>query len=123
MDRTTDSRSMMTAIGVGTVLQLAMVIGGHYSPAVASLFAVVGMLISMVAGAMYAAGSGAARGRAALGGAIVGGGCAVIGIAVSVAMGDVPWTVLLFGTASSAVTGAIGGVVASALRGRRRALA
>ncbi|MQA92567.1 MAG: hypothetical protein GEU90_20485 [Gemmatimonas sp.] len=123
MERPTETRAMMNAAGIGTILQLVMVIAGNFSPAVASLFAVLGMLISMIAGGMYAAWAGAARSRAAGGGAIAGGVCGLIGIAASVAMGDVETSLLLFGTASSAVTGAIGGLLTSAVLGRRKALA
>jgi hypothetical protein len=114
---------MGVALGIGSALQLAMVVGGHFSPAIAALFAVAGMLISMLAGGMFGEASGTPRRRAVGGGALVGGACALIGIAVSVALGDVPPAILLFGTASSAVTGALGGWVGMALRGRRSALA
>ncbi len=45
------------------------------------------------------------------GGALAGGLCAIIGIAVSAALGDVPPMILVMGTAASAVTGLIGGAV------------
>jgi hypothetical protein len=44
-----------------------------------------------------------------VGGAIAGGVAALIGIAVSVALGDVAALVLVVGTAGSVVTGAVGG--------------
>jgi len=122
MDRQ-ESRAMGVALGTGTGLQVAMVLAGHFSPTIAGLFAVAGMLISMLAGGMYGEGSGTPRGRAIGGGAVVGGLCALIGILVSVALGDVPPSVLLFGTVGSALTGAIGGWVGMVLRGRRSALA
>lgn len=50
-----------------------------------------------------------ARLGSAVGGAIAGAACALIGIAVSYLLGDVAVTVLVLGTVSSAVTGAIGG--------------
>jgi hypothetical protein len=46
---------------------------------------------------------------------MAGGICAVIGVGVSVLLGDVPPSLLALGTASSAVTGLIGGII-----GRRR---
>jgi hypothetical protein len=46
---------------------------------------------------------------------LAGGISAAIGIAVSVALGDVPTRLLALGTGSSAVTGLIGGLI-----GRRR---
>ena len=45
------------------------------------------------------------------GGAIAGGVCAFIGIAVSAALKDVPPSLLILGTASSVVTGLIGGAL------------
>lgn len=107
-----NSAALVQATAAGTAAQLAMVTGGHYIPAIANLFAVGGMGISLVAGVLYArlAGPGT-RGAAAAGGAIAGGLCAIIGIAVSYALGDVPAFILAFGTLSSAATGAIGGVL------------
>ena len=97
---------------VGTVLQLLMVAAGHYAPAVAQRFAVGGMGISAVAGLLAAMGGRpASLGSAAANGAAAGGVCAFIGILVSWLLGDVPAAVLGFGTASSAVTGPLGGIV------------
>jgi hypothetical protein len=106
-----NTRALMMATTAGTVLQVGMVVAGHYVPAVASLFAVGGMGFSLVAGvlyAMWAPGQGA--GARAAGGAVAGAACGLIGIAVSFLLGDVPASLLAFGTASSAVTGALGGL-------------
>jgi len=106
-----DTRTLQTATLVGTVLQLAMVIAGHYVPYVAlHVFMFGGMGISLLAGLLYGRGA-AGYGGAALGGAIAGGVCALIGIAVSVALGDTAVFVLAVGTLSSAVTGALGGLL------------
>ncbi len=107
-----DTRALIVATVVGTVLQVAMVIIGHTNPAVAALFAAGGMLISLLAGAAYVAfarGSGSAP---VFGATIAGAVGALIGIAVSWQLGDVPASLLALGTASSAVTGAIGGWIA-----------
>jgi general stress protein CsbA len=105
-----NSRAVTIATVVGAVLQLAMVLAGHSNPSVAKMFAVGGMTISLVAGVVYASQAReGTTGSMALGGLIAGGLCALIGIAVSFALGDVPAVVLAFGTLSSAVTGAIGG--------------
>ena len=105
-----NSRAVIVATVVGTVLQLAMVLAGHSNPAIANMFAPVGMGISLVAGIIYAyvARQGSA-GSMAVGGLIAGGLCAFIGICVSYALGDVTAMILVMGTLSSAVTGAIGG--------------
>jgi hypothetical protein len=105
-----------TATIIGTIAQIAMVIAGHFVPAIADLFAIGGMGISALAGWGALRGRSASLGSAAGQGALAGAACAVIGIGVSVALGDVPASLLALGTGSSAVTGLIGGVI-----GRRRA--
>jgi len=104
--------ALIAATVIGLVLQLAMVIGGHYTPAVKELFAALGMGFSLVAGFLYVwlAIKGTWR-TDLVGGAIAGGVCALIGIALSAALGDVPAMILLFGTLSSVVTGGMGGAV------------
>jgi hypothetical protein len=87
---------------LGTIAQIAMVVAGHFVPAVANLFAIGGMGISALAGWAALKGQPASI-------------SAAIGIAVSVALGDVPTSLLALGTGSSAVTGLIGGLI-----GRRR---
>jgi hypothetical protein len=95
---------------VGTIAQVAMVVAGHTNPAIAQLFAVGGITISALAGLLYSTRTTTSSfGNAALNGAIVGGVCALIGISLSCALGDVTPIILVAGTASSAVGGAIGG--------------
>jgi hypothetical protein len=105
-----NSRALIIATVIGTILQVAMVVVGHTNETVKGLFAVGGMGFSLVAGLIYAvsAGGGAA-GSLALGGAVAGGVCAFIGILVSHLLGDVPMSLLALGTISSVVTGALGG--------------
>lgn len=118
------SRALIQATVAGTVLQLAMVIAGHFETSVANLFGPLGVTISLLTGVAYAYLAKSSKiGSASLGGLLAGGLCALLGILVSYAMGDVPGAVLGFGTASSAVTGAIGGVIGWALWSRRRASA
>jgi hypothetical protein len=107
-----NSSALVVATGIGTVLQLAMVIAGHSNKSIAALFGIVGVSISLIAGVVYAA--RAKQGSTmtlAIGGLIAGGLCALLGIVVSFLLGDVPAIILLVGTTSSAVTGAIGGAV------------
>lgn len=96
---------------LGIAAQIAMVVAGHYVPAIANLFAVGGMGISALVGWFALKGRPATLAAAAGGGALSGGICAALGIAVSVALGDVPASLLGLGTMSSAVTGAIGGLI------------
>jgi hypothetical protein len=113
-------QSLRRATIVGTVLQLMMIIVGHFLPRVAlNVFMVGGLAISAIAGVLYGRTVEAGYGVAALGGAVAGGVCAVIGIAVSL-LRDTPMPILLYGTAGSAIAGAIGGAVGRA-SGRRRA--
>ena len=117
----TNSRTpLLTAIAVGTVLQVAMVVIGHSVPAVAARFALVGTLLSLVAGLLYGLLARAAPGPSAVGGAVAGAVCALLGVLVSLALGDVTAVVLAIATVSGLVAGAVGGAVASFL-GRRSA--
>ena len=114
------NRSLVISTLVGTVLQVAMVVLGHGNPAIKSLFAVGGMGISFLAGALYAMlARPVAKGAAAGGGATAGALCGFLGILVSYLLGDVPASLLALGTLSSGVTGAIGGVLAALVGGTR----
>jgi peptidoglycan/LPS O-acetylase OafA/YrhL len=109
-----NSRAVLLGMIVGAVLQIAMVLAGHSNPAVANLFAVGGMAFSFVAGlavAIFSRRTTSSAASLAAGGAIAGGACALIGIFVSYMLGDVPATLLALGTASSVVTGSIGGAL------------
>jgi hypothetical protein len=113
------SRSLVVASLIGTLLQVAMVVAGHWSPAARGQFAVGGMGLSLIAGVIYARlARPATKGAAATGGLAAGAICAFIGIAVSHLLGDVPASLLALGTVSSAVTGAIGGLIGALTLGR-----
>ena len=113
--------SLRSATLIGTVLQVAMVIVGHYIPYVAlHVFMFGGMAISAVAGLLCARDAGGYAG-AVLGGAIAGGVCALIGIALSVTLGDTQAIILALGSISSAVTGSIGGLAGQFAFGRSAA--
>ncbi|HEY3382947.1 MAG TPA: hypothetical protein VGK32_14320 [Vicinamibacterales bacterium] len=98
---------------IGTILQLALVVGGHSAPAIAQLFAPLGMLISLVAGFLAGRWQAGTRLGAVVLGGVAGGLCAFLGILESYYLKDVPAWVLAFGPASSALTGAIGGFLGS----------
>jgi hypothetical protein len=105
---------LVKATGVGTLLQTAMVVVGHFAPALAEagLFPIGGTLIGLVTG--WLAGSGAARpstGAAAVTGGVAGGVAGVLGSLVSTALGDVPFSNIAIAGGSTFVTGAIGAVV------------
>ncbi|MBA3889087.1 MAG: SRPBCC domain-containing protein [Gemmatimonadaceae bacterium] len=105
-----NSRALILAVLLGTVLQVAMVVVGHSNKSVANLFAVGGMGFSFLAGLAYAMWArGASPSALAIGGLVAGAVCAFLGILVSYLLGDVPPSLLALGTISSAVTGALGG--------------
>ena len=111
------SEAFRSSLIIGTVLQLFMVISGHWVEFIKlNVFAIGGMAISAVAGVMYARRARQPRAKSAAQGALVGGLCALIGIIVSYALGDVTASILVLGTLSSAVTGAIGGAIAGGAR-------
>src|ERR1700727_1916433 len=97
---------------VGLNLQLLMVVAGHYMPPVKAKFALGGMLISLIAGATYIRVQPQGWQDALLGGAIAGGVCALLAIAVSVSLKDVPAMILVVGTLGSVVAGLVGGTIA-----------
>ena len=107
-----NTRALTIATIVGLVLQVAMVVVGHSNQSVKNLYAVGGMGFSLVAGVIYGVvAGGGTYGSLAGGGALAGGVCAFVGILVSHLLGDVPASLLLLGTVSSVITGAIGGAV------------
>lgn len=115
------TRAVTQATIIGTVLQLAMVLIGHSNAQVAAMFAAGGMTISAIAGIIYAKfAEQRMTGSLALGGAMAGGLSALIGICVSFFLGDVTASILALGTLSSAVTGAIGGMLGKLMFGASR---
>ncbi len=112
-----DRKTLLQATAIGTVVQLAMIGAGHFVPFVRDhVFAIGGMLISLLAGLLYARRARGGWGSSLGGAAIVGGVCAVVGIGASVALGDTLAAVLGFGTIASVVAGLVGGAVAMAMR-------
>jgi hypothetical protein len=108
-------QTLIKATAFGLVLQLIMVVSGHFIAPIKERFGIVGMLISLVAGVIYVRTTRGSWSDSAVGGALAGGICALIGIAVSCALGDVDALVLVYGTIGSAVAGLIGGAVAKAV--------
>lgn len=97
---------------VGTLLQVAMVVLGHYSEPVRNGFAVGGTGIAAVTGYLFSRWAGrASRGGSASGGAIAGGVAGLLGTIVSALLGDVTGQTIGIGTISSVVAGLVGGAV------------
>jgi len=116
-ERIMDKNVLLTAAVIGGALQVAMVVIGHAMPGLRDPgFAIGGMGFSAVAGWLYARSTYGRWGDAIGGGAIAGGVTAAIGIMVSVALGDVPVSLIGLGTAASVVTGIIGAGVGKLMR-------
>ncbi len=97
---------------IGTLLQVAMVVLGHYSEPVRNSFAVGGTGLAALTGYLFSRWAGrAARGGSASGGAIAGGVAGLIGTVVSALLGDVTGQTIGIGTISSVVAGFLGGAV------------
>jgi hypothetical protein len=103
--------ALLFATLVGTAAQVAMVVIGHVVPAVRGAYMGSGLGLSLAAGLLYAWKARGGWGDALIGGLIAGGVCAVIGIAVSYLLKDVPMSLIALGGGSSAVTGLIGGAI------------
>jgi hypothetical protein len=110
-----NKENLLIATTIGLILQLVMVVAGHYMPPVKAKFAIGGMLISLIAGAIYIRLGQQDWMGAAIGGAIAGGVCALLAIAVSVSLKDVPAMILVMGTIASVVTGIVGGAIAKVI--------
>ncbi len=115
----TTGNPLLKATTISTVLQVLMVVGGHFMPQLAQLFPVLGTGLGGVAGLLFGMMNKAATGGAlAAGGAAAGGIGGLIGSVVSMALGDVPGATVGIATGSTAVAGAIGGFVGKLLVGK-----
>jgi len=119
MANSATSNPLLKATTISTVLQLLMVVGGHFMPQLAQLFPVLGTGLGGVAGLLFGMMNKGATGSALAGGGAAAGGIGgLIGSVVSMAMGDVPGATVGIATASTAVAGAIGGFVGKLLGGK-----
>lgn len=105
----------MTWIAVGTALQIAMVVAGHFSPPLRAWWGPGGMLISLVVGCLAAQ---AAWRDTLVAGALAGGAGAFVGILIALLLGDVAPSLLALGTVSSVVAGVIGAAAVTFFRRR-----
>lgn len=100
---------MGTYVIIALVLQILMVLGGHFNETILSLSAPLGVGIPLVIGAWFGASSAPDYKAAAVGGLIIGLVGATVGILIAILLGDAQWILLAFGPLSSAVTGVLGG--------------
>jgi hypothetical protein len=113
------SNPMVKSAVIGTILQLVMVVVGHFVPQVANVFPIAGTGIGGLAGLLNGLWSrNAGLGSAAVGGAVAGGAGGAIGTLVSSLMGDVPMSTLGIGTGSTAAAGLLGGLIGKFMGGR-----
>ena len=105
---------MMMWIVVGTVLQVAMVLAGHWMPGLRDFWGPGGMLISLIVGCLAASSGGRTWSGVIKAGALAGGVGALIGIVIAFALQDVPPLLILLGTLSSTVAGIFGAAIVAA---------
>jgi hypothetical protein len=105
-------------MGIG--LQLAMVVGGHFSEAILNLSGILGTGIPFVLGIWYGATVPRSYKETAGGGFVIGIVGAVIGVLAAILMGDQPWLLLTFAPLSSGITGVLGGLIGTAATGRAK---
>lgn len=96
---------------LNTVLQVAMVTGGHYSAAILGLSAALGVGIPLVLGIAYGAMERPGYGGGSKEAFIFSFVGAAIGVTVAILLGDQPWALLTFAPASSGVTGVLGALI------------
>ncbi len=99
---------------IGGVMQLIMVLVGHWVAVIADAFPILGTLIALTVGLLFARDAGGGLWGAIVGGALAAGISALVGVAVSFALGDVARDVILIATVSGLVAGAVGGAIGNA---------
>ena len=102
------------ALGIGTVLQVVMVLCGNFFPSLQAmgLFPVAGTAIGVLTG--WVAGRGmttAGMGARASAGAVAGAGAGILGSLISTALGDVPMNNVMIAGGSTLVAGGLGAVL------------
>ncbi len=104
-----EPRLILRAAVIGTVLQLALALAGHFEGSVVQFYLFGRMMLAATAGYVYGLSFGAGYGRGALGGAIAGGLCAVAGLTASVVLGETPAWEVSTEAGIALLTGAVGG--------------
>lgn len=112
---------MKTYVVVAAILQVVMVVTGHFNDFVlVNLSAVLGVGIPLVVAFFYGKEAGGAK-AAAKGGLSIGFVGALLGIGLAILMGDQSPALLAFGPLSSAITGAMGGALGATVLGSKGA--
>jgi hypothetical protein len=106
---------MQRFVFLAALLQIAMVVAGHFNDFVLlNLSAALGVGIPLVVAFFYGRRVAAMK-TAAWGGVVIGFVGAFLGISLAILLGDQTLALLTFGPASSAMTGAVGGITGQKL--------
>lgn len=111
---------MARYVWIALVLQLLMVLTGHFVEAVLLLSGPLGTGIPFVVGLWYGAVEPTSMGEAAKGGFLIGIVGAVVGVLLAILLGDQGWILLTFAPLSSAVTGVLGAIIGMVAAGRHK---
>ena len=109
-------KDLIIAVAIGAVLQLAMVVSGHWVEAIRGQYMALGLGIAFVAGLILGLRTRSGWRGTLLGGLAAGGVGAFVGVTLSFILGDVPAPVIIFATVSSALSGLIGAALARLVR-------
>src|SRR5262245_37728877 len=111
-------KPLFKVLAVFTGLSVALGLASVWSPAVAAVGWAIGTAISTLAGVFY--GREAERRRdAGIGGALVGGVSIAVGCSLAFLLGGMPVAGVIAATTVGVVSGAIAGLIANWLTGRR----
>ncbi len=111
--------SRNSLIGLGVVLQIGMVVAGHFHAGILGLSGILGVGIPLVLGCLYGLRTARSTRDSLLGGFLIGLVGAVVGILVAILLGDQPWLLLTFGPLSSAIAAALGAWCCFAIQNKR----
>lgn len=111
---------MMRFVWIALVLQLAMVLAGHWVEAVLLLSGPLGVGIPFLVALWYGATRPTTMGQAAGGGFVIGLVGAAVGVLVAILLGDQGWILMTFAPLSSAVAGALGAIIGMVAAGRHK---
>ncbi len=106
--------------GLGTVLQIGLVVAGHYSDAVYFAWPVPSLVTAVLAGTAYVAHVRRSSRDSAWHGGMVGGICTFLGTALAAIMADVPALDLATVTLSGIAVAAVAGTLTFAVLGARQ---
>ncbi len=112
---------MKRFVWMGIVLQLVMVVCGHFSETVLNLSGILGTGIPFVLGLWYGTAVPRGFGESSKGGFLIGIVGAIVGVLAAILMGDQTWMLLTFAPLSSGVTGLLGALIGTAMSGRAKA--